>query len=258
MDKGWISVHRKILDNPIVSMGKVNSRFEAWIWLLLRATYSKQKVVLGSDIYYLKTGEILTSQLKLCKTFKWGNSKLRTFLTLLEKDKMIKVKTNHKLTMITILNFDDLQNIQIADKLLPTDKQKHINKVNKVNKDINSRYNQFLDKSKEFKLDKELTLEFVDYWTEKNLSGKKMKFEMQSTFDIKRRLLKWLSNAKEWNIKPKQDKNINIQYPMDRTEKSRLCRCSNCNGIDMISSFNPNFDAKSNCCKALIKPYKEI
>ena len=74
MDKGWISLHRKILDNPIIKMKGKYSRFEAWIYLLCRATYSKQKVVIGNEIYHLKEGEIITSQLKLCKQFKWGNS----------------------------------------------------------------------------------------------------------------------------------------------------------------------------------------
>ena len=108
MDKGWVSIHRKILKNPILKMNRSYSRFEAWIYLLLRATYNNQKVVLGSDIYELKSGEILTSQKKLCKQFKWGNSRLRTFLKLLQKDGMINVKTNSKLTHLTILNYNKL------------------------------------------------------------------------------------------------------------------------------------------------------
>ena len=35
---------------------------------------------------------------------------------------------------------------------------------------------------------------FADYWTESNEKGKKLKFEMQKTFDIGRRLKKWSSN----------------------------------------------------------------
>ena len=46
---------------------------------------------------------------------------------------------------------------------------------------------------------------FINFWTEKNKSGSKMKFEMQQTFDISRRLARWMSNIKEWKIdKPKQ------------------------------------------------------
>jgi hypothetical protein len=36
--------------------------------------------------------------------------------------------------------------------------------------------------------------EFCDYWTESNKDGFKMKYEMQKTFDISRRLAKWNSN----------------------------------------------------------------
>ena len=40
----------------------------------------------------------------------------------------------------------------------------------------------------------EMIEEFCDYWTESKPNGKKMKFEMQKTFDISRRLKKWSSN----------------------------------------------------------------
>ena len=43
---------------------------------------------------------------------------------------------------------------------------------------------------------------FINFWTEKNKSGSKMKFEMQQTFDISRRLARWMSNIKEWNFIP--------------------------------------------------------
>ena len=148
MNKGWISIHRKILKNPILKMNRSYSKFEAWIYLLLRATYSDQKVVLGADIYKLKSGEILTSQKKLCKQFKWGNSRLRTFLQLLEKDGMIKVKTNSKLTMITILNYNKLQKNQIATKSQSNYNQIHSNKdINKDNKEsLQVRFKDFLKK----------------------------------------------------------------------------------------------------------------
>ena len=43
--------------------------------------------------------------------------------------------------------------------------------------------------------------EFIDYWTETNKSNSKMKFEMEKTFDIKRRLARWAKNDKKWNKK---------------------------------------------------------
>lgn len=40
---------------------------------------------------------------------------------------------------------------------------------------------------------------FVLYWTEPNNSGKKQRWEMQKTFDVKRRLFTWLSKVKDFN-----------------------------------------------------------
>ena len=256
MDKGWISLHRKILKNPLAKFSKRYSYFEAWVWLLLRATYSKQKVVLGSDIYYLKEGEIITSQVKLMKQFGWGNSKLGTFLKLYQKDNMIEVKTNQKLTMITILKFNELQNIQLSNKLQTKNKQGYINKDrNKDNKvSIETRLLKFTNfvNDLDIECDKDTKDSFIDYWTEKNLSGKKMKFEMQKTFDIKRRLLKWIKNAKDWNIKPKQE-TLDEKFPFDKTGNARLGKCSACNTTVFLDKWNPVLD--SNCCNAKVVPH---
>tara|TARA_Y100001973_G_C5200866_1_gene337522 strand:+ start:917 stop:1681 length:765 start_codon:yes stop_codon:yes gene_type:complete len=249
MDKGWISIHRKILKNPILKMNKSYSRFEAWIWLLLRATYSDQKVVLGADIYKLKSGEILTSQKKLCKQFKWGNSRLRTFLQLLEKDGMIKVKTNSKLTHLTILNYNKLQKNQTATKLQSNQNQIHINKdINKVNKDISKRELDFRLKASEL-IRGDGVVEFLDYWTESNISGKKMRFEMQQTFDIERRFTTWIKNSKKWN-KDKQFLSLNDKFPLDKTGNARLGKCSKCKGTVFLDKFKPVLD--SICCNAKV------
>lgn len=40
---------------------------------------------------------------------------------------------------------------------------------------------------------------FFNYWTESNVNGKKMRFEMEKVFDLKRRLSTWAKNDKEWN-----------------------------------------------------------
>lgn len=44
---------------------------------------------------------------------------------------------------------------------------------------------------------KEMLRAFFDYWTEKNPSGKKMRFEMQKVFDVKKRLATWKRNDKK-------------------------------------------------------------
>ena len=47
--------------------------------------------------------------------------------------------------------------------------------------------------------DIDLLNEFCDYWTEPNKSNSRMKFEMQTTFDISLRLKTWAKNQAKWN-----------------------------------------------------------
>ena len=49
------------------------------------------------------------------------------------------------------------------------------------------------------KILKEEVQKFILYWTEKNPNGKKCKWEMQQTFDVKRRLATWLKNTSKWD-----------------------------------------------------------
>ena len=44
---------------------------------------------------------------------------------------------------------------------------------------------------------KDMLREFFDYWSEPNKSGTKMRFELNSTWDLDRRLARWANNNKE-------------------------------------------------------------
>ena len=195
--EGWISLHRKILENPILNRSRVYSNFEAWIWLLLKANHKDNKFMLGSELIKVKKGSMITSQKKLCRQFRWGNSKLRSFLKVLQKDKMILLKTNTQSTHITICNYDTYQENQIADKLktnrkqtankLRTNTNNNVNNDNNVNKIITNK--EYLDK-----YGYDMLKAFVDYWTEKKPNGRKKKWDMEKTFDIDLRLQKWAKN----------------------------------------------------------------
>lgn len=43
---------------------------------------------------------------------------------------------------------------------------------------------------------------FIEYWTEHGENDRKMRFEKQASFDIKRRLLTWRNNKIKFNGKP--------------------------------------------------------
>ena len=209
---GWISLNRKILKHDIFKFSKQYSRFEAWLWLLFKANYADNEVCIGNEIYKLKRGDMIVSQLKMRLLFGWSNTRLSNFLKLLEKTGSIRYKTTSKMTIITIVKYDTYQinQYQNNNKNKPIKKQKTINNnINKENKEI--RESKFINRvcAEGMKatpaVDPKIINEFCDYWTESNMSGNKMKFEMQKTFDISRRLKKWIQNAKEWNLTPKTD-----------------------------------------------------
>ncbi len=64
---------------------------------------------------------------------------------------------------------------------------------------IENIFNEFKDKSS---LSNELLKlefqKFILYWTEKNKSGTKQRWEQQSTFEVKRRLATWLGKMKDY------------------------------------------------------------
>ena len=246
MNKGWVSIQRKIFDNIILKPKGKYTRMEAFLWLIKETSYSDQQVNIGNEIYNIKSGQILRSQEKLRKQFKWGNTKLRNFLKLLEKVGTIKVETNSKLTMITMLKFNDFQKKQTENKYQTNIKQIHSNKdINKNNKEpLKIRYEKFLKKCKdELPNDHPEYNKFVNWFSEYNEGGSKMKWEKQKTFNLKMRWARWISNSKNPETKKQS---LNQRFPFDKTGNSRLGKCQSCKSTIFLDKWNPALD--SPCC----------
>jgi hypothetical protein len=58
---------------------------------------------------------------------------------------------------------------------------------------------KFITDVMDFDYPKDMLEDFINYWTE---GKKKMRYQKQTTFEIKLRLLRWSKNQKQWN-KPK-------------------------------------------------------
>ena len=262
MSKGWISLHRKILDNPILSRSRTYSRFEAFVYMLLKANHKDNKVVIGNQLIKIKTGSFLTSQKKLMKEFNWGISRLRSFLKLLQDDDMIEVRSNAISTMITINNYKELQQLQTDTKLQSKRNQtasktqsKTNNNDNNLNNDNNDNKEQkfinlVLEEGLKFTpmVAPDVIDDFCNYWTERNLNGTKMKYEMQKTFDIKRRLKRWIKNQQEWKPITKYK---NEDFKLDATGYNRIGYCSKCNVSDF---YKYPATEDSRCCGDKLKP----
>tara|TARA_R100000900_G_scaffold63857_4_gene51209 strand:- start:2400 stop:3068 length:669 start_codon:yes stop_codon:yes gene_type:complete len=84
-------------------------------------------------------------------------------------------------------------------------KQKTINKNNNNNNNknnISNRRDKFVFEVLTFDYEESVLNSFIDYWTEPNKSNTKMKYELNKTWETKRRLKTWANNQKKWD-KPK-------------------------------------------------------
>jgi hypothetical protein len=107
--EGWISLHRKVLENWIWNIKKFD-KAHAWLDLLLKVNHQLGKVSIGNKIVEVNRGETITSELKLSERWGWSRNAVRNFLGQLESDRMIEKKSIAKqYTVIRIINYGKYQ-----------------------------------------------------------------------------------------------------------------------------------------------------
>ena len=90
--RGSHPIHRKIRRHWIWK-DKPFSKGQAFIDLILRATFSYGKIEIGGKIIELHTGQIFVSEHNLSSDWGWHRKKVRRFFSTMEKDEMILQRT---------------------------------------------------------------------------------------------------------------------------------------------------------------------
>src|SRR5690606_10036110 len=108
-DKGWISLHRKILENPLFTERREFSTFEAWIDLLLNVNHKEADVIIRNEVIKSLRGQSLLSYESWGKRWNWSKSKVSRFLVLLQNMNMIRIENVKKTTRLTVCNYDSYQ-----------------------------------------------------------------------------------------------------------------------------------------------------
>ena len=108
-----------------------------------------------------------------------------------------------KLGFITI-EIQRNKNKEITKRIIGIDKNV-VTPIDKIVKENNTSNNttsnnitkeKFISEVMTFDYPKDMLEDFINYWTE---GKKKMRFQKQSTFEIKLRLLRWAKNENKWN-----------------------------------------------------------
>lgn len=101
--QGWVSLHRKILENPIVC--KDSDYFSVWCYLLLNATHDSYDVEFKGKRITLEPGQLLTGRKSISSKFNINESKVQRILKKLEIEHQIEQQTGNKNRLITVLNW---------------------------------------------------------------------------------------------------------------------------------------------------------
>lgn len=223
---GWIMLHRKILENPISSKPAW-----AWLWvvLLLLANHDENEdFIWNGELKPLKKGQFITGRKKLSNITGIAETTIEDILRFLERQQNIRQQKTTKYRLITILNWEKYQKSDTKSDNKATTKRQQSDTNNNDNNDNNDNnireveiyqtpsqearkffnlesdeiFNEFKEKTQisEEILKKEFQ-KFILYWTERNKSGTKQRWEQQNTFEVRRRLSTWLNNIKNFSNK---------------------------------------------------------
>ncbi len=105
---GWIKLHRKILDNPIVF--KDPDHVTVWIYLLLNATHKEHAAIFAGEKIILKSGQLITGRRAIADKTGVEESKVYRILARFKKEQQIEQQSSNKNSLITILNWGYYQN----------------------------------------------------------------------------------------------------------------------------------------------------
>jgi len=218
--EGWIKIQRKLLDWEWSSSPETMA---LWIHILLRANH-EDKEWRGVTI---PRGSFVTSVDNLSTSTGLTERQVRTNLNRLLSTSEIDKETTNKYTIISVCKYDDYQlNEELSDKQTTNERQtndkqttttkelenikeKDITKVISQKKDLptlQEREKSFYESLIPYVdiYGPEMVRAFYNYWTQVKPNGKKMLWEMQKVFDLKKRLVTW--SSREYN-KPAPRKN---------------------------------------------------
>jgi hypothetical protein len=135
--EGYIKLYRQIMDNNFLWNNEPFTRGQAWIDILLWTSHSDHEAPFDGGIIEIKRGTYVTSVRKLCERWKWSNTKVFRFLSVLQREQMLIVNSDAKKTVLTVMNWelfqsqDDAETSQKRQRNVTETPQKHTDKNGK-------------------------------------------------------------------------------------------------------------------------------
>ena len=237
MNKGFIMLDRE-LQEEYFYLSERFTRSQAFIDLCFQAAYKEREFYVRGIKVELMPYELAISENKLAERWQWSRNTVRKFLSELVVSGIIEQKSSKLVNIITIKKYltiehqneqqNTLKNRRLDEQLTLFDEHQNEQQIEHQNEQqtgiiFNKDNNLIKEKSNTIVLDKKKKIEdaqkdfynslvpyvsvygkemiraFYDYWTEPNKSKTKMRFQMERTWDLGRRLARWEKNNRNNN-----------------------------------------------------------
>jgi len=175
MGTGYIKLHRKILDNGVFADAEL---LKVFVWCILKAN-TESKIIYSRKV---EVGQFVTGRITAAEELRLKPSTVYKRMQVLKKQGYIDIDSNTKNSLVTVLKYKSYQ---------------LTGKTKKVNLDTATK--SFSDEVYSFNYHKEMLADFIDYWTEPNRSKTKLRYQLEKTFDIARRLKTWAKRQKQYS-----------------------------------------------------------
>lgn len=224
----YIPISRRLFEHHLWCEERIFSRFEAWLDILQSARFEDTKQLIGNRLIEVKRGQMLVSLRYLAARWQWSTKKVGTFLELLIQDGMIVKETPKETgqTVITICNYDKYNALTPKEETprkqegntLETPWKQQGNKIKKDKKEKKveestagavdkktaamaatlERKNTFYQSLVPYvgSYPKEMIRAFFNYWSEQNKSGTRMRYELEKTWELPKRLATWAARER--------------------------------------------------------------
>lgn len=139
MDRGWISIYRKIQDSEIWS-GEKFTKGQAWVDMILMANHKDKTFFIRGNEVKVKRGQIARAERTFCEKWGWSRGKVRRYFEWLETRHQIVQQKSKLISILTLVNYNKFQQNGTSDST--TDGPQTVQQTdqnNNVNKDKNDK-----------------------------------------------------------------------------------------------------------------------
>ena len=105
---GTVNISRNLFDSVAFRDEPFTER-EAWVWLVMESSWKDRSVRAGDYVTDTERGQLCHSIRYMAKAWEWSPAKAQRYLNRLQKLKMICVKTDTGVTLVTICNYNKYQ-----------------------------------------------------------------------------------------------------------------------------------------------------